>query len=294
MKIICEVNSLKEAKKISTFDNVDIILINLDFLSLDSTLMIEDKEAMKLIEFVQKTEKDVALNIDRLFHQDDMLFVKELIESCPCDYIFYSDLGVYQLLSKLGYTDMAVYRAPTYMTNSNDISAFQMMNEYVVVSNQISSDELFEIVEHTKDNLIVDAFGMACCFYSKRPLVTNYLKFKDYKLKKYRSEVMKLKEETRDNFYHLVEDVNGTKVYEEAHYALTSELDFIKDVEYILINRFNVDDKEYIKIVSLYNDYLSGVISSYDLDSLLHELKTTIYKGAYGKKTVLLKEDANE
>ena len=91
-----------------------------------------------------------------------------------------------------------------------------MMNEYVVVSNQISSDELFEIVKNTKKNLIVDTLGMACCFYSKRPLITNYLKFKDYKLKKYRSEVMKLKEETRDNFYHIVEDVNGTKVYEEA------------------------------------------------------------------------------
>ena len=238
MKIICEVNSLKEAKKISTFNNVDIILINLDFLSLDSTLMIEDKEAMKLIEFVQKTGKGVALNIDRLFHQDDMVYVKELVESCPCDYIFYSDLGVYQILSKLGLTDMAVYRAPTYMTNSNDINVFQMMNEYVVVSNQISSDELFEIVKNTKNNLIVDAVGMACCFYSKRPLVTNYLKFKDYKLKKYRSEVMKLKEETRDNFYHIVEDVNGTKVYEEAHYALTTELDVIKDVEYILLNHF--------------------------------------------------------
>ena len=294
MKIICEVNSLKEAKKISTFNNVDIILINLDFLSLDSTLMIEDKEAMKLIEFVQKTGKGVALNIDRLFHQDDMVYVKELVESCPCDYIFYSDLGVYQILSKLGLTDMAVYRAPTYMTNSNDINVFQMMNEYVVVSNQISSDELFEIVKNTKNNLIVDAVGMACCFYSKRPLVTNYLKFKDYKLKNYRSEVMKLKEETRDNFYHIVEDVNGTKVYEEAHYALTTELDVIKDVEYILLNRFNIKDKEYLKIVSLYNDYISGIISSSELDLKLNELDIEIYKGAYGKKTVLLKEDANE
>lgn len=294
MKIICEVKSLKEAKKVLELECVDIILINLDFLSLDSTLMIDDKEAKKIIEYVEKTDKGVALNVDRLFHQDDMMFVKNLIESCPCDYVVYSDLGVYQILSKLGLTDMAIYRAPTYMTNSSDIKTFQLMNEYVVISNQISSDELVEIVKNVNKNVIIDGFGMACCFYSKRPLVTNYLKFKDYKLKGYRKEILKLKEETRDNFYHLVEDENGTKVYEEAHYALTSILDSIKDCEYFLINRFNVDVKEYLKIVSLYNDYFNGIINSNDLDEAFKKLKTVIYKGAYEKKTVLLKGDVNE
>lgn len=294
MKIICEVSSIKEAKKIVALESVDIIIINLDFLSLDSTLMIEDKEAKKIIEFIDSTDKGVALNVDRLFHQDDMVFVKQLIESCPCDYIVYSDLGVYQILSKLGLTDMAIYRAPTYLTNSFDISVYQKMNEYVVASNQVSFDELKNIIKNTSDNLIIDGVGMACCFYSKRPLVTNYLKFKEFKLKNYRSVVLKLKEETRDNFYHLVEDVNGTRVYEEAHYALTKELDEIKDLEYFLINRFNIDDREYYKLVSIYNDYFLGNISALELDEKINKLDTVFYKGAYDKKTVLLKGDVNE
>ena len=293
MKIICEVNSLALTKKILKHSNISMIVLNLDFLSLDTTNMVKDKEAIKIIKYAKSKDIKVAINIDRLFHQNDLTFVKSLLETCPSDYIIYSDLGVYQFLTELGLSDMAIYRAPTYLTNYNDIQIYQKMNSYVVASNQITTSELYEIVKNASSNLIVDALGMACCFYSKRPLVTNYLKFKNIKLKKYRGIVATLNEETRTNNYHLVEDVNGTRVYEEAHYALTKELDNLK-CDYILINEFNLDDKTYYNIISLYDEYLNGIISSTILDERIKQLKVPFYKGAYDKKTVLLKEDAND
>lgn len=294
MKIICEVNSLKEAKEFAKLESVDVILINLDFLSLEQSLVMDDNKALKLIKYIQKTNKAVGINIDRLFHQDDIGFVSQLLDSFPVDYVVYSDLGIYHLLSQNGITDCAIYRAPTYLTNYYDINIFQKLNEYVVASNQISVDELVEIVENTNSNLVIDGVGMACCFYSKRYLVTNYLKFKGFKLKNYRNEIFKLKEETRDNFYHLVEDVNGTKIYDEAHYALTVELELLNKAEYFLINRFNFSDSIYKSLVKYYNDYFTNKISANELDLLVNNLNTPFYKGAYGKKTVLLKEDCNE
>ena len=119
-----------------------------------SRFSINDKEAIKIIKFAKSKDIKIAINVDRLFHQDDLKFVKSLLETCPCDYIIYSDLGIYQFLVEIGLTESAIYRAPTYLTNYNDIKIYQRLNKYVVASNQITSTELKEIVEKSDKNLI--------------------------------------------------------------------------------------------------------------------------------------------
>ena len=205
------------------------------------------------------------------------------------DYYLYSDLGFYQILVEKGMSDKAVYIAPTYLTNTSDINIFNKLNGYVVVSNQISSEELKEILNHVTKQVIVQAFGMACCFYSRRELVTNYFKFKNKKPLNFRGKLGNLQEETRESEYHLVEDINGVRIFEEKHYYLAEELDDMINVSSLLISHFDIKNKDYLKIVSLYSDYVTKHLDSSILNDELNKLGIPLYKGAYQNKTILLK-----
>ena len=297
MKLICDVNSIAEAKKLTKLSNVGILLVKVDFLSLSTTDNIEIHNIEKIVEYAHKHFILVGLYAERLFHEDDLVYIKMILKNDlfkQIDYFFYSDMGLYEILIENVFSEKTVYYAPTYITNYYDVSLYQKFNNYVVISNQITSDEVIEIVDNTTDHVIVEAFGMACCFYSKRPLVTNYLKFKEYKMKNIEGKLALLKEETRDNYYHLVEDQNGVRIFEENHYYLASELDQMKKVPYIMVHNLDLTKQNYYPVVSLYNSYVSEDINSKTLESELKKIVIPLYKGAYDNKTILLKKEVKE
>lgn len=297
MKLICDVNSYEEARKIVKLDEIGMILINVDFLSLENSNTINLNSIEKIIHLCKKKFLNVGIYSEKIYHENDLVYIKMLLKNDlfkNVDYFFYSDMGFYEILVEMGYSSKTIYYAPTYTTNSYDIDVLQKFNSYVVASCQISFDELKKIVEVCNNNLIVEAFGMACCFYSKRPLVSNYLKFKKYSLHNFKGKILKIKEETRSNYYHLVEDENGVRVYDECHYALTTELDEIKRASYIMIHHFNLKSKLYYQVVELYNNYVSGKINGTLLKESLNELEVKTTLGAYDNKTVLLKKEVGE
>lgn len=297
MNLMCEISSFSELKKLSKYNQVKLVVLGCEFLSLNSTKKFDFNELENIIGYAHLHDIKVCLEAERLFHQDDIKYINLLFKNpvlSMIDYFMYSDLGFYQMMVERGWSNRLIYNAPTYMTNSYDVKLYQKLNNMVVISNQITSKELIEIANNVDDNLIIDAFGMACCFYSKRPLVSNYFVFKDRKPINYVGKVAKLQEETRTNYYNLVEDENGTRVFEEAHYALTNELEEIKKGNYLYIHHFEVKSNDYLNIVSLYNDYLNNRIDANNLNEMITQIDFNIYKGAYGNKTVLLKGDVSK
>ncbi len=294
MKLMVEANSLYEIRKLITLNNVEIVMVGIDFLSLECHKQ-EMNVLEKIVKLIHHHKKKIALDMERIYHEDDFTFIKMLIQNNTIktiDYYVYSDLGIYQLIIEMGLAKKGIYRANTYLTNAKDVSIFQKLNQYVVASNQITSDELINLSNNVQSNLIIDAFGMGCCFYSRRPLLSNYLKFKNILDKHYTNTVLKLQEETRDNYYHFIEDYNGVRIYEENYYALTDELSKVK-CEYLLLHHFNLKNNVFVKIVSLYNDYLNQAFNEITLEEALNTLGIKIGKGAYGFKTVLLKGESN-
>lgn len=297
MKLICEAYSYAEAKKLIKLDGIGIILFKIDFLSLENSDIISLNNLEKIFYVCKKKHIKIGIYAEKIYHEDDLVYIKMLLKNDlfkNIDYFFYSDMGFYEILVEMGYSTKTVYYAPTYATNSYDVKVLQKLNSYVVASCQISFDELKNMVDECYSQLIVEAFGMACCFYSKRPLVTNYLKFKNYKLNNFQGKIMKIKEETRDNFYHLVEDENGVRVYDENNYALTEKLDEISKVPYLMIHHFNLKSKIYLQVIELYNEYVLNHLSGKNLEKELILLDLKISKSAYDNKTVLLKSEVGE
>lgn len=239
----------------------------------------------ELLNMSSKTK--ISLLVNRIFHEKDFSIIKELLETIDVSkltYFIYSDLGFYQFVKEYGLVDKLVYDAYTYLTNSEDVNVYADMNQAVVVSNQISFNELFELTKKVHKKVFVHAFGKSVIFYSKRKLLTNYFTYR--KLENHpHSKVYFLQEEFRHDLYHLFEDENGSYIFEKGFYYLMNELGDLSNISFAIVNCGDLDENTYQLVVDAYE---SG-----DEQKLL-ALPIDVSKGIMEKSSVLFKERGNE
>ncbi|MBR6515265.1 MAG: U32 family peptidase [Bacilli bacterium] len=294
MKLIVELTNVNQIKRFSKLKNVKYLLINYKGLSLNYSNSFEDDELNNIKELAQKAKLGLVLNAERLFSDDDLHVVKELILKKffdQFDYITYSDFGFKQLLSEDGYQEKLIFRAPTYLTNHQDVNLYNDLNAYVVLSSEISSQELIELSKQTNKNVIVDLFGQNVCFYSRRPLLTNYFIYRNID-KDASKSTYNVVEELRNDYLPIIEDETGTKILEPLNHCLCEEITKLMNIEYGIITLRNFKPSDAEAVVKAYNDLLDNEnIESFYQTLTDHNIK--VYKGAYNIKSVLLKGGAS-
>ena len=177
MKYIFEPVTKTQAKQFLNCRKKTDILIGHEFLTSGDSLKLSSSEINELL--MLKEINKISLKVNRLFHEkelEDLIKTLKEIKLDKVKYIFYSDLALLDVLSELNILDKAVYDAYTYTTNKQDVLEYATFNKYVVVSNQISIDEIKELTNNIDKKVIIYGFGKSVIFYSKRPLLTNYFK----------------------------------------------------------------------------------------------------------------------
>lgn len=284
MKYIFEPVTKTQAKQFLNCRKKTDILIGHEFLTSGDSLKLSSSEINELL-MLKKINK-ISLKVNRLFHEkelEDLIKTLKEIKLDKVKYIFYSDLALLDVLSELNILDKAVYDAYTYTTNKQDVLEYVTFNKYVVVSNQISIDEIKELTNNIDKKVIIYGFGKSVIFYSKRPLLTNYFKYRNLDLNANDTNYY-LKEEFRDDLYHIYEDRHGAYVYEAKYYYLMNELNDINNVDYVIINSTSLSASLYKKVVDAYlnNDEEALVLTNIPL-----------YKGILESKSVLLKSEVS-
>ena len=239
-------------------------------------------ETIEIIKKIKKLNKLAFIDLTNVFHDQDLENVKELIHSLDnVDGYFYFDLGVMNLIEK----NKRVYYAPTYLTNQFDIDIAKTDNNYVLISPELSLKELNNIKYDDQSMLL--AFGTWEIFHSRRPLISNYFKYRN---KEY-DETAKYHviEEFRSDNYPIIEN-NGTKIYLNGYYSLGNG---IKDkTSNLLIKTFDLDSKTVLRVVDLHQKYLNHDID--DLDFELNKLEIDLNKGLLFEESILKKGGNNE
>lgn len=294
MKLIVDITSAKQIAYLKECENIEIITVGIKNFSLSAPTTFELNEAKELIRKIKKIKRLVCLNLERIYCDQELEKLKSLIDEIGVDnfdYASYSDLGVQVLFKELGIENRLIYRAPTYMTNYPDINLYGNFNKYIVASNQISISELLEIDKNVKKQIIIDGFGEDQIFYSRRPLLSNFYKYRGVNPTEFDSSFY-LVEETRSDILPIIQDETGTHVFEQKHYALVSELKNLVHTDYVWIHA-NFLTRQQQEVVNLaYNQF----VDDFDEVSLnnkfaLAEIET--YKGAYSINSVLTKKEAN-
>lgn len=280
MKYIVNPVNNKDLETFLHSNDITDILIGVDYLTHGIGLKLKVEKLNKIL---KKTNK-ISLDISRLFHEKELTIINEILDKInfeKVNLIFYSDFGLYMLLKEKGLEKKAVYNAYTYTTNVSDINFYNDINNYVCVSNQISSDELRYLLEKSNKKAIVYGFGKSIIFYSKRELLTNYFKYRGLNDNPH-SKSYYLKEEFRDDLYHIYEDEFGAYIYEAGYYYLFEELENMKNIEYVILDASDLDSKNYRKVVNAYLNKNKEILLGLDIK---------LYKGIMQEKSVLLKSE---
>lgn len=271
-------------------------IVSIEGFSLDGAKNFSISELIELIDLIKKYNLKVIVNIARLFHEDELILLDQTIKDLPVekiDYFMYSDFGVYQILENLGLKNKTLLYSLTYLTNVHDVKLYQELNGSVIISNQITSDELIKIANNAYENKFIMGFGKATIFYSRRPLLSNYFKYrglkKDPTLTSYT-----LKEEYRDHKYHIIQNSHDTRILDYANYYLLNELKEIKNTSGIIISGSLLKTKQYEEVIKNYLAFISEKIDEQEVLTNFKNLEIDAYKGAYANKLTLLKDGASD
>ncbi|MBQ8292426.1 MAG: U32 family peptidase [Bacilli bacterium] len=280
MKLVVE---LKEKSLIDKFLDVDGFIINLEGLSCYYDELCPMEELEEVIKKIHQNNQKVYLNARKIFHENELDNLDQLLDrllELEIDYYFYGDVTFYEMACKKHFTDKLIYQVNTYMTNHLDIMVMLKENHSVVVSTEVSFDELKDITNKVKEPLYIHSFGYYPIFHSRRELITNYQKYRQIEVDT--SSNYDIVEELRESHYPIEQNENGMAVYLDGAYCLAEEIKELGlDNYYVITSKF-IETNDFEKIVDIYNKEEFDKLPTIDI----------IYtKGLLYEKSKLLKKE---
>ena len=265
------------------------VIVSLKGYSLSPIKSFTLKESLLISDLIKQSNKKSFILMDKIITQ---LEVNKLIKDIKIiidnfDYIIYSDMA---FLSLVNNKEKLIYYPKTLINSTNEIRFYQNKKINVIISNELSIDEIKEIDKNVSYS--IEAFGYHQMFYSKRKLISLY---KDYYNANYvnNKKVYFLKEEKRDDLYSIVEKKDATLIYTDYCYFLFDELLELNNCDFIYLNSSFIKLETYLTIIKLYNNLLNGLDYKLELDEI-NKSKIKLSKGFLKQKSVLLKKGAND
>lgn len=270
--------NLEEIKK--TDNLVDGYIIGIEDLSTNMPAYFSLSE---LKEMLKITDKEVFVSLNKNMHSKDLPLLKNTLlelEKLNIEGILYYDVSIVNIKQELNLKKDLVWNGEHLVTNSLSIDFWESEGvNFAYLSSDITKEEIIKIKEETNVTLMMNIFGYVPIFTSYRHLVKNYLKTFDLKDE---STINYIEKENKK--YPIVDNENTT-VY--SNNILNACIECINiDIDYGVINSFNIDSDIIIEIVKLFKNMneenileINEKINSYfnNIDNGFLD-KETIYK----------------
>ena len=241
-------------------DIVDGVILPLDDLAVESNIYFTLEE----IEKISKNYNDVEMfvKINKNLMNDDIDKVRDILiklDKLKIKGIFFYDLAILQLKKELN-LDVDLVWNQTHMVNNYKTCNyyFEKGVKYALLGKEITLDEIKEILEKSKIISMVEVVSRPSVAFSKRKLVSNYLKNEGRALE----NKLTIKEKITDTFYDVVEDKNGTSFYLNRIMNGTSIIKELFDNEcsYIIFREYGLEDNFFQLIIDTKKYILNGCL----------------------------------
>ncbi len=285
--------SLKEISEIKTLQNYceGIVVYTNDF----SSFYNKAYDVAELLEiYNQKGNLKMFIDLSCMMENKDIEHLRSFLENFKnLDvYYLYIDLGVHQVLKENGIENRGVYNPTTLITNHDDLAFYLNQNMLsTAISLEIPVTDMINISKLNNNNMWMQAFGYHQMFHSKRHLISLYkehdnLNFENSPLNSF------LKEEKREDFYHIYEGNRGTILFRSYLIDYLSDLKAINP-KYIFMDNIFLDSNIFIKCVEAYSKYLNNLISLDEALNIINSFDLKFEEGFKLNDTVYQKEKYN-
>lgn len=212
-------------------------------------------------EYFDINDIDDFVLINRILTDSDLDKLEVILKNSHVKGIIFDDLGILGVIKDLNITKILLL--DHIANNSKSLNYYLEYVDSVVVSSDLSKEEIKLVVKNANKKVVVYAFGLKALMYSRRNLVTNYEKH--FKIE----ENNILDASINNKYFKFIESKEGTKVYAYPYYNAL-ELLVLDNVLYFWYDPILLDIENIIKV--LHGDTKSIETSSIFLD------KKTVYK----------------
>ena len=237
-KLIVSVNGRDELNKVLNKDIYGVMLY-IDKLSVNSSFYINICDLDK-IDF---GNKKIYLVMNKIMHNGDLELVRDVMNKIKdMDlFVMFYDMAIYNIAKEFNMLDKLVIF-------QDHLNASVLSNKFYYdigingsyITSDITGEELLEIKDNSKMEIYFLAYGYAPIFYSRRYLVSNYLKY----INKDISGNYKIVSDSGID-YPINEEKYGTTIYTSKVINLINYLDKLDKIDYLILSSNLVNDSEF-------------------------------------------------
>lgn len=247
-------------------NNKDVVFNNLILPLMDYSIGFDVYYTVSEINSLSK-KLNISVIINKFLHKEDIKNIFNIINKLEIDnikYIFVEDLGLVSLLDN----NKVVVSQNHIINNYDSINYFKSLGySNILVNNDLTINELKEIISKTSSNLFMYFISKNNLMYSKRRLLTAFSNYKN-------SDILKkevITEKVSNHKLIIKEEKCGTCIFNKRIFAGNKYISELSSVNKI-VNLSNMDEFEtktilkYMDKVNL-SDYIE--IDDYFLDNVI-------------------------
>ncbi len=247
-------------------NNKDVVFNNLILPLKDYSIGFDVYYTVSEINSLSK-KLNISVIINKFLHKEDIKNIINIINELEIDnikYIFVEDLGLVSLLNN----NKVVVSQNHIINNYDSINYFKSLGySNILVNNDLTINELKEIISKTSSNLFMYFISKNNLMYSKRRLLTAFSNYKN-------SDILKkevITEKVSNHKLIIKEEKCGTCIFNKRIFAGNKYISELSSVNKI-VNLSNMDEFEtktilkYMDKVNL-SDYIE--IDDYFLDNVI-------------------------
>ncbi|MEG1146850.1 MAG: U32 family peptidase [Bacilli bacterium] len=275
MKQLVMPKSIKQTKDLLEY--IDGIIIGHENLTVNMPNYFCMEEIKQFNTLMKENKKSIFISLNKNIFNSDLKELKETmkeLETLKIDGILFYDIALVNIKKENNYKTPLVWNQEHLTTNYLTSNFwYDFGATFTMLSSEITLDEIKEIKANTKARLILPVFGYLPMFVSRRHLVKNYLD--TFNLKD-NSKINYIEKE--DKIYPIIDTKNGTIAYSNVPLnALEETLEL--DLDYILLDSFNIEDETFKTIVKLFKDVNKENIKEYNeiINNLIETNKGFLY-----------------
>ena len=276
-KIVVIPNSLDNISNIINSDSY--LLLGIDKYSVN-TLNISFNEIKNILNITN----NVFLSLNKNISNSELLEVEKLlIEISKLDIkgLFYADVAIVNIVNRLKLNINLIWSAEHLTTNYFTINYWYKHNvKSTFLSNEITKEEIVDIVNNTDSKIFVQLFGFIPMYVSKRHAVKNYLNH--FKLDLNSSKYYLFKE---DKKYSIVDNNEGTMIYSNFIINGLKEYSELKNIiDYVIINGYDIDSNKLLSVINIFKEINKKNVKEFD--NKLLSLFDNLDKGFLYEETI--------
>lgn len=199
------------------------------------------------LEEINELDCNKFLLINRIFNTNDVEEFKKIKNKLlDFEYIIFEDIAVYNILKDTNIK--LIWNQTHFATNYSSINYWLELTSSAVISNELTKQEVIDILSISNKSLVLNIFGKNPIMYSRRTLLTNFNK--NFNLEN--RNIAILDESITKNEFLATETDKGTFVVNNKHFNIIPFLNEFKEdkILYYLVYPSGINYNDMIKYIN--------------------------------------------